>query len=482
MTDRAPILEMVALEKLFPLARSLGEQLEGRPARAIHAVDGVSLTVAPGETLGLIGESGSGKTTLGWVLARLHEPTSGSIRFDGKDVSHLRGTELRIWRRNVQIVFQDPVGSLDPRLRVWQIIGEPIRAQNQVDRWFAVHEPGRIRREYHEGIRKERERLAREYRAAVNPGRTERERLVRAYRAGAEARRALDPAERKRITVAHRADLARARKLPGPSPEERRRLTSEYRAAMKRTPPPPVIPKFEKPPVISRAAVRKKVQETLPTVGLPIDCLDQYPHEFSGGGRQRLSLARALAVSPRLIVLDEPTSALDVAVQAQILNRLVELQRARGLAYVLITHNVAAVRFAADKVAVMYLGRIVEHGPVRALLEHPVHPYTKALLAAVPTPDPGRRHTRYRIGGDIPSLVDLPPGCRFAPRCPFVIQRCRTEDPALLPMAGGERLVACHRAGEVLDIAPESLLASDEPPVAAAATPSAPLPSAGEPT
>jgi len=365
---------------------------------------------------------------------------------------------------------------------VWQIIGEPIRAQNQVDRWFAVHEPGRIRREYHEGIRKERERLTREYRAAVNPGRTERERLVRAYRAGAEARRALDPAERKRITVAHRADLARARKLPGPSPEERRRLTSEYRAAMKRTPPPPVIPKLEKPPVISRAAVRKKVQETLPTVGLPIDCLDQYPHEFSGGGRQRLSLARALAVSPRLIVLDEPTSALDVAVQAQILNRLVELQRARGLAYVLITHNVAAVRFAADKVAVMYLGRIVEHGPVRALLEHPVHPYTKALLAAVPTPDPGRRHTRYRIGGDIPSLVDLPPGCRFAPRCPFVIQRCRTEDPALLPMAGGERLVACHRAGEVLDIAPESLLASDEPPVAAAATPSAPLPSAGEPT
>ncbi|MGA8710910.1 MAG: ABC transporter ATP-binding protein [Thermoplasmata archaeon] len=345
MTDDHPILEMVDLQKHFPITRSLADQLSRRPAKAIHAVDGVSLTVGPGETLGLIGESGSGKTTLGWMLARLHEPTSGSIVFDGSDVTHLKGTELRKWRHNVQIVFQDPVGSLDPRLRVWQIVGEPIRAQ--------------------EGLRGK--------------------------------------------------------------------------------------------------AVRDRVRDLLPTVGLPPDCLDQYPHEFSGGGRQRLSLARALSVSPRLIILDEPTSALDVAVQAQILNRLVELQRSRGIAYVLITHNVAAVRFAADRVAVMYLGRIVEHGPVRELLERPVHPYTKALLAAVPVPDPSRRHTRYRIGGDIPSLVDLPPGCRFAPRCPFVIDRCKVEDPPLLLMAGTDRLVACHRADEVADIRPESLLASDTP-------------------
>jgi oligopeptide/dipeptide ABC transporter ATP-binding protein len=338
-----PLLELDGVEKLFPIARSLTDTFQGRPTRAVHAVDGVSLTVRAGETVGLIGESGSGKTTLGWVIARLHEPTRGTMLFDGKDIAHLSGSALRKWRRNVQIVFQDPVGSLDPRLRVWQIVGEPIRAQ--------------------EGI--------------------------------------------------------------------------------------------------ARGQVRERVRTLLPQVGLPEDCLEQYPHEFSGGGRQRLSVARALSVSPRLIVLDEPTSALDVAVQAQILNRLVELQRARGMAYLVITHNVAAVRFVADRVAVMYLGRIVEHGDVREVLEHPVHPYTKALLAAVPVPDARRRRTRYRIGGDIPSLVDLPPGCRFAPRCPFVIDRCREEYPPLTKVEGlGDRLVACHRALEVKDVAPETLLAT----------------------
>jgi oligopeptide transport system ATP-binding protein len=344
-SDGPPLLETDGLEKFFPITRSLGDTLSHRSARAVHAVDGVSIRVHAGETLGLIGESGSGKTTLGWLLARLHEPTGGSLRFAGEDITHLRGSRLRAWRRNVQIVFQDPVGSLDPRLRVWQIVGEPIRAQ--------------------QGIR--------------------------------------------------------------------------------------------------GTAVRDHVEQLLPTVGLPPDCLDQYPHEFSGGGRQRLSLARALSVQPRLVVLDEPTSALDVAVQAQILNRLVELQRERGMAYVLITHNVAAVRFVADRVAVMYLGQIVEYAAVRDLLLHPVHPYTKALLAAVPVPDVSRRRTRYRIGGDIPSLIDPAPGCRFAPRCPFVVDRCRTETPPLVPFAGTDRLVACHRAEEVRDIPPEMLLQRDGP-------------------
>ncbi|MCI4326677.1 MAG: ABC transporter ATP-binding protein [Thermoplasmata archaeon] len=342
MSGAGPLLEVEGLEKHFPITRSLGEVVGRAKPRAVHAVDGVSLTIRPGETVGLIGESGSGKTTLGWLVARLHAPTAGTIRFGGNDVTHLSGKALRHWRSHVQVVFQDPVGSLDPRLRVWQIIGEPIRAQT-----------------------------------------------------GA-----------------------------------------------------------------SRTQTRARVEALLPTVGLPIDCLDQYPHEFSGGGRQRLSVARAISVDPQLMVLDEPTSALDVAVQAQILNRLVELQRERKIAYLLITHNVAAVRYVADRVAVLYLGQLVELGPVRALLEHPVHPYTKALLAAVPVPDARRRKLRYRIQGDIPSLVDPKPGCRFAPRCPFVIDRCRVEDPILRPAPGAaDRLVACHRAEEVGDVPPEALLA-----------------------
>jgi oligopeptide/dipeptide ABC transporter ATP-binding protein len=343
VSSAGPLLETRDLVKHFPLPRTVRDIVRGRPTRAIHAIDGVSVSARPGETLGLIGESGSGKTTLGWMIARLYPPTRGEIWFDGENVTGLRGRALRTWHRKVQMVFQDPLGSLDSRLRVWQIVGEPLFAQ--------------------EGLR--------------------------------------------------------------------------------------------------GAALRERVAALLPTVGLPPECLNQYPHEFSGGGRQRLSLARALSVQPKLIVLDEPTSALDVAVQAQILNRLVSLQRERGLAYLLITHNVAAVRYVAHRVAVLYLGEIVEVGSVRDVLEHPVHPYTKALLAAVPVPDPRRRRARYRITGEIPTLIAPPPGCRFAPRCPFAIEQCRVEPPRLREIAGKPgRRVACHRAEEVGDIPPETLISS----------------------
>jgi len=344
-----PIVEVRDVTKHFPLARSLAETITREPKEVVHAVDGVSFEISPGESLGLIGESGSGKTTLGWLVARLHDPTSGAILFNGQDITALHGKELRAIRKQIQVVFQDPVGSLDPRLRVWQIVGEPLQAQ-------------------------------------------------------------------------------------GP---------------------------------VSRAELRSRVEEILPTVGLPAGALDLYPHEFSGGGRQRLSLARALIVEPRIVVLDEPTSALDVAVQAQILNRLVSLQRELGLAYLLITHNVAAVRYVADRVAVMYLGKLAEVGTVRGVLEHAIHPYTKALLAALPSPDPQRRRARYRISGEIPTMIHPPPGCRFAARCPFVIDRCRVEEPLLRPIGPEQQLVACHRAEEVEDVRPETLVETSSQPLPA---------------
>lgn len=341
------LVQTVNLEKKFPLTRSFGETLARSTRQSIHAVDNVSLGIFRGETLGLIGESGSGKTTFGWLVARLLESTAGQLLYEGRNITTLAGEDLRRWRRRVQVVFQDPVGSLDPRMRVWQIVGEPIMAQEKV----------------------------------------------------------------------------------------------------------------------SRAELRARVAEILPNVGLPSGSLDLYPHEFSGGGRQRLSLARALSLHPELIVLDEPTSALDVAVQAQILNRLVALQKDFGFAYLLITHNVAAVRYVADRVAVMYLGKLAEVGPVREVLEHPMHPYTKALLAALPVPEVRRRQRRYRVSGEIPTLINPPPGCRFAGRCPFVVARCRVEEPLLRASPDRtDHLVACHRMEEIGATSPEEMLASLERP------------------
>jgi oligopeptide/dipeptide ABC transporter ATP-binding protein len=551
VTDEGPpLLETQDLTKYFPIVRSISEVIGRKPGRAIHAVDHVNLTVRTGETVGLIGESGSGKTTLGWVVARLHDPTDGAIRFEGKDILKLDPAELRHWRHNIQVVFQDPVGSLDPRLKVWQVVGEPLRAQNQTDRWFARYEPKRVMREYREKVRQEKERLYLEchpdlkarkflkqeyeaaaamrakqrlahrqriegaYRASLDvadskkPPTAELPRLEREYRAALQkARREGMPAEERKLLIfqfrpdleerakrtaeyqatveglpklyaeedlhaqqEYKAALARTkeRRL---SPEERTRREADYRAFLKQGLPRPTIPKIPMPRLLSNAEIRKRVAEMLPLVGLMPAILDQYPHEFSGGGRQRISLARALIVDPKLIVLDEPTSALDVAVQAQILNRLIELQRERRIAFILITHNVAAVRFVADRVAVMYLGQIVELGPVREVLERPVHPYTKALLAALPVADARRRRTRYRIGGDIPTLVDPKPGCRFAPRCPFVEDRCRVTDPELQPRPGvPEHQVACLRAEAVASVSPAELLQEGGPPPLASST------------
>jgi oligopeptide/dipeptide ABC transporter ATP-binding protein len=316
-----PLVEARALRKYFPVGRNL----LGRPRAVVHAVEEVSLEIAAGETVGLVGESGCGKSTLGRLLLRLLEPTSGDVRFDGRSLLELSPRELRGMRRAMQIIFQDPYGSLNPRMRVASIVGEGL----------AIH---------HIGTRQER---------------------------------------------------------------------------------------------------RERVRELLELVGLPADAAARYPHEFSGGQRQRVGIARALAVEPRFIVADEAVSALDVSIQAQILNLLQELKQRLGLTLLFISHDLRVVEHLSDRVAIMYLGRIVEIGPRDLVYGDPHHPYTKALLSAVPVPDPRRRGQPPTLRGDVPSPMDPPPGCAFHPRCPYVQDVCRTVIP---PLEAGRtpRAVACH--------------------------------------
>ncbi|BBK32326.1 peptide/nickel transport system ATP-binding protein/oligopeptide transport system ATP-binding protein [Stella humosa] len=316
-----PLLEVRDLVKHFPIRKGLF----GKPAAKVHAVDGISLSIGAGETLGLVGESGCGKSTAGKVILRLIEPTSGSIELEGRDITQYGPGEMLAVRRQMQVVFQDPYSSLNPRMPAGEIVGEPF----------------------------------------IN------------YGMGGAAER------------------------------------------------------------------QDKVAQLFRRVGLRPEQMARYPHEFSGGQRQRLGIARALALGPKLIIGDEPVSALDVSVQAQVINLLMDLQAEFGLSYLFIAHDLAVVEHISHRVAVMYLGKIVEVAPKRSLFGAPQHPYTEALLASVPLPKPGARRARQTLTGDVPSPIAPPPGCRFHTRCPYAIPRCSQEEPLLHAVADGHE-VACH--------------------------------------
>jgi oligopeptide transport system ATP-binding protein len=320
-----PILRVEDLKVHFPVTKGIIFQ---RQAATVKAVDGVSFTIRRGETLGLVGESGSGKSTTGLAVLRMLTPTAGRIVFEGQDIAPHRGAELLGVRRRLQMVYQDPYGSLNPRMTIRSIVGEPL----------AVH--------------------------------------------------GLDT---------------------------------------------------------DKKAAREKIAELIASVGLLPDMADRYPHEFSGGQRQRIGIARALALEPSLLIADEPVSALDVSIQAQVINLFMDLQERLGLTYLFIAHDLAVVRHISTRIAVMYLGRLVEIAGRDELYQNPLHPYTEALMAAVPVADPEveARRPRAVISGEVPSALRPPPGCAFHTRCPRVMARCKTEQPQLREVAPG-RAVACH--------------------------------------
>ncbi len=325
MTETDTLVEVQHLKKYFPLTGGVFRKVIGK----VHAVDDVSFKIFRGETLGVVGESGCGKTTLGRTILRLLEPTDGKIFFDGHDITHLKGRALRELRRQMQIVFQDPMASLDPRITIKNSVGEPL---------------------------------------VVN-------------------------------------GIARGPKM------------------------------------------RDMVLELLQKVGLNEDHLNRFPHEFSGGQRQRICIARALALNPKFVVMDEPTSSTDVSVQAQTLNLMKDLQKEFGLTYMFISHNLSVVKHMSDRVAVMYLGKMVELNPYD-IFAKPMHPYSFALVSAVPVPDPRFAGRAQILKGEVPSPINPPSGCRFHPRCIFAQEVCKEQEPELRDIGDGH-LVACHFAGEL---------------------------------
>ncbi|MEU0387004.1 ABC transporter ATP-binding protein [Streptomyces chartreusis] len=333
--DGEVLLKVTGLQKHFPIRKGLLQRQTG----AVRAVDGIDFEVRKGETLGVVGESGCGKSTMGRLITRLLEPTGGSVEFEGKDITHLKTGQLRPMRRDVQMIFQDPYSSLNPRHTIGTIVGAPFRLQ-------------------------------------------------------------------------------------GVEPE---------------------------------GGVKKEVQRLLSVVGLNPEHYNRYPHEFSGGQRQRIGIARALALNPKLVVADEPVSALDVSIQAQVVNLLDDLQEELGLTYVIIAHDLSVVRHVSDRIAVMYLGKIVELADRDKLYKSPMHPYSKALLSAVPIPDPKRRGVkseRILLKGDVPSPIAPPSGCRFHTRCWKATEICKTTEPPLVELRAGQR-VACHHPENFEDQQPQ---------------------------